>query len=81
MANGISWRQMNLASPAERYWRGPIPTGKGGYGGECYHLTCSIFGATWYNRSSGYYYCDSCAREMNRLCLSMGMPKLCQLHL
>lgn len=81
MANGVSWRQMGLASPAERYWRGPAAPGKGGYGGECHHLTCSTIGASWYNRSSGYYFCDACAREINRLCLSQGMPKLCQFHI
>jgi hypothetical protein len=81
MANETRWRHMSLASPAEHYWRSHAIPGKGEYGGHCHHLTCANAGADWYNRSSGRYYCDACAREINTLCLAQGMPKLCQLHI
>jgi hypothetical protein len=77
----IPWWHMNLASPADQFWKEHATPAKGEFGGPCYNAACEHAGAEWYNRSSGRYYCEPCAREVNRLCRDQGMPKLCELHI
>jgi hypothetical protein len=75
------WWNLNLASPAEAYWRRNGVPARGEYGGRCNHPTCRHTGADWYNKASGRYYCDACARATNEICLAKGLSKLCELHL
>ena len=81
MAHDTHWWQLQLASPSQHYWKEHTLPAKGEYGGQCQHHSCSQTGADWYNRSSGKYYCDPCARAINELCLHQAMPKLCELHI
>ena len=80
MAHEGPWWNLSLATPAEQYWKDYGLPHKGEYGGRCHHVTCSNPGADWYNKSSGKYYCDSCARSINQMCLQQGQTKLCELH-
>ena len=41
---------------------------------------CAHADADWYSRSSGKYYCDACARQLNEACLAQGSRKVCELH-
>ena len=75
------WWNLNLANPADEYWKLAGYPRRGEYGGRCNHPTCRNTGADWYNKSSGKYYCDACARATNEMCLSQGLSKLCELHL
>lgn len=74
------WNDLGLATPADHYWRSHGEPLKGQYRGECERKACTNHGADWYNKSSGKYYCDECARALNEICLDQGAPKLCELH-
>ncbi|HUR41492.1 MAG TPA: hypothetical protein VM240_10035 [Verrucomicrobiae bacterium] len=80
MAHEVPWSNLKLASPVETYWKEYGLPLKGEYGGQCYHLTCTRGSADWYNKSSGRYFCDPCARAINEICLAQGQKKLCELH-
>jgi hypothetical protein len=41
-----------------------IPT-RNNRGGRCFRASCRAPGATWFNKSSRAYYCQSCARKIN----------------
>lgn len=74
------WSDLQIATPADKYWSAHGAPRKGEYGGQCQRASCANLGADWYNKSSGKYYCDECARAFNEICLSQGAPKLCELH-
>lgn len=38
----------------------------GEYGGLCYRTVCQRPNAVWWNRGSYHYYCEDCARMLNR---------------
>ena len=80
MAIEDTWRNLQLATPAETFWRTCGLPGRGEFGGRCNNAMCSGSGADWYNKSSGHYYCDDCARRINESCLEQGRRKLCELH-
>jgi hypothetical protein len=75
-----TWSDHLLATPADIFWKAEGAPAKGAFGGECHRASCRHGGADWYNKSSGKYYCDECARAFNEICLSQGAPKLCELH-
>jgi hypothetical protein len=54
---------------------------RGVLGGLCSNRRCKNEGADWYNRTSGLYYCDDCARHLNEQCLAEGTRKVCELRL
>jgi len=74
------WRNLQLANPAETFWRFYGTPLRGEYGGRCNNALCDCTGADWYNKGSGKYYCDDCARRINESCLEQGRGKLCELH-
>lgn len=39
---------------------------KGLRGGSCNRTACQAPGATWFNQSTRAYYCEGCARDINR---------------
>lgn len=80
MAYENIWQHFDVAPPAEHFWRANGTPKKGEFGGACNTHTCSHAGADWYSRSSGKYYCDTCARELNEACLAQGTRKICELH-
>jgi len=58
---------------------------KGKFNGNCNITSCQKPGATWWNKSTRKYYCESCALELNRVnrkdCLRLfGHPDLCEEH-
>lgn len=59
----------------------PVGVRRGEYGGRCGNSRCNSDGADWYNRGSGLYYCDACARQINERCLELGQRKACELRL
>jgi len=59
----------------------PIGPRRGDFGGRCANRRCTTEGADWYNRGSGLYYCDECARHINERCLELGQRKACELRL
>ena len=71
---------MAHAVPVDQFWQASGAPIRGEYGGACGTYTCANTGADWRSRSSGKYYCDTCARELNEACLAQGTPKICQLH-
>lgn len=75
------WWDTQLASPADEYWKKFGMPKRGAYGGRCNHPSCRVEGADWYNKVSGKYYCDGCARKTNEMCMALGQPKLCELHI
>jgi hypothetical protein len=68
------------AQVLEHFWPGHPAPQKGAFGGGCNTQTCAHSGADWYSRSSGKYYCDECARQLNEACLAQGARKTCELH-
>ena len=80
MAKEHAWTNLQLASPAETFWRTYGLPRRGEFGGRCNNALCSGGGADWYNKASGHYYCDDCARRINETCLEQGRRKLCELH-
>ena len=53
---------------------------RGEHGGPCANKRCRHTGADWFNRGSGLYYCDECARRVNEQCLASGKRKVCELQ-
>lgn len=43
----------------------PLKADKGQRGGSCNRQACQDPGANFFNRGSGYWYCESCAVELN----------------
>lgn len=80
MAHDQVWQHFEIASPAEHFWRVHGSPRKGEFGGVCNTQSCAHTGADWYSRSSGKYYCDACARQLNETCLAQGARKICELH-
>lgn len=80
MAYQDVWRNLRPADPAEQFWQNYGLPRRGEYGGRCNNALCACTGADWFNRASGQYYCDDCARWINETCLKQGMRKLCELH-
>ena len=80
MAPENVWQHFEVASPADHFWRLHGAPQKGEYGGACNTQSCAHAGADWYSRSSGKYYCDACARQLNEACLAQGSRKVCELH-
>jgi len=80
MAHEQIWQYFEVASPAEHFWRFNGSPGKGDFGGVCNTQSCAHAGADWYSRTSGKYYCDACARQLNEACLAQGARKVCELH-
>jgi hypothetical protein len=76
-----AWRNLQLANPAETFWRFYGTPLRGEYGGRCNNALCNCTGADWYNKGSGKYYCDDCARRINESCLEQSRSKLCELHI
>jgi hypothetical protein len=74
------WNALQVATPAEEYWKTIGAPRRGEYGGRCQRESCDRHNATWYNKGSGKYFCDECARAYNDLCAREGMPKLCEMH-
>jgi len=66
------------AEPQQQLHDGPR---RGAFGGQCHHVTCAHTGADWFNKSNGRYYCDSCARAINEICLDQGELEFCELHI
>lgn len=81
MSTERTWADLDLANPAEHYWKHYGAPRKGEYGGQCHQVTCRNGQADWYNKGSGKYHCDECARAINEICLDEGMSKLCELHI
>lgn len=81
MSNSNAYWAAQVAIPADYFWKHHGAPRKGEYGGQCYQVTCRNSHAEWYNKGSGRYYCDECARAINEMCLDEGMPKLCELHI
>lgn len=55
------------------FWKwGPV----GIYGGVCNRTACRRVPATWWNRGSRMYYCQSCARKINQYCTPGEPPML-----
>jgi hypothetical protein len=75
------WRRnLRALGAAEAFWKGYDLPRRGEYGGRCSNVLCEHTGADWYNRTSGMYYCDECARRINEACLAQGERKLCMLQ-
>jgi len=50
---------------------------KGAEGGLCNRSACQAPGATWYNASTMKYYCEDCAREINKWSLKDDGFRIC----
>jgi hypothetical protein len=50
---------------------------KGIFNGNCNRTACQKPGATWFNTSTRAFYCEHCARDINRACEQFGEPKIC----
>lgn len=80
MTNEQVWQHFEIATPADHFWRMNGAPKKGEFGGACNTQSCAHADADWYSRSSGKYYCDACARQLNEACLAQGSRKVCELH-
>lgn len=60
---------MNYTAPT-------IKPDKGQFMGSCNRTACQAPGADWYNRGTFAYYCEQCARLINRNPTYDGLPLL-----